>query len=165
MVVLWECILCTWWRLAVVLLELLRYFKNSQTPLGSFPTGQGIQYDCDSSLLENRELHVMSTMHGCLVRNPTISEVELPSVWSKLAYQNWSLLIALKTGFLIPYWLTMHPKHLHTQIARQPRTTSCWYICTSVNCGYVVWFYTCLKDKLFWKKYTKQIRYHNGIDI
>lgn len=30
---------------------------------------------------------------------------------------------------------------------------------------YVVLFYTCLKDKLFWKKYTKQIRYHNGIDI
>jgi len=107
-VVLWEWILCTWWWLAVVLLELLRYFKNSQTPLGSFPTGQGIQYDCDFSLLENRELHVMSTMHGCLVRNPTISEVELPSVWSKLVYQNWSLLITLKTGFLIPYWLTMH---------------------------------------------------------
>jgi len=46
------------------------------------------------------------------------------------------------------------PKHLHTQIARKPRTTSCWYICTSVNCGYVVLFYTCLKNKLFWKKYT-----------
>ena len=154
-VVLWEWTLCTWWWLAVVLLELLRYFKSSQTPLGSFPTGQGIQYDCDSSLSENRELHVMSTMDGCLVRNPTISEVEL------LCGQNWHT----KTDHCWSHWRQVSnyltdwpcistPKHLHTQIARQPRTTSRWYIATSVNCGYVVLFYTCLNDKLFWKKYT-----------
>ena len=101
------------------------------------------------------ELHVMSTMDGCLVSNPTISEVEL------LCGQNWHT----KTDHCWSHWRQVSnyltdwpcistPKHLHTQIARQPRTTSRWYIATSVNCGYVVLFYTCLNDKLFWKKYT-----------